>query len=366
MKKQIAMLAAITVGVTSLLTYQPMHARADEPVATATTEGKQTYTGSCGENASWTYDENSRTLIISGTGSVEDYQKLFGPGKLAEWNDIPLFAPIHVVVEDGITSLGRGFGENCFGYYTFDVSVQKTLEVAESVQEMDVAYLLGQKTVNFCGKVNSEFYNQTYRTNRFIDIETGELHPIPTSGTYTGGASWRYDTDSKCLYIDGNSTIAVKEINTDFGVLGTAKSIVIGKNVKLPESDSANNNSSILELLLATSNESQVYLYRDSEFGKGYENLIASNVNDGLTEDAARQMHNALYLDEAMVGDADLDGRITLMDAVLLSKAVNGSVAISDAQKISMDCDGDGDITANDTTALMQFLVHLVDTLPLK
>ena len=31
-----------------------------------------------------------------------------------------------------------------------------------------------------------------------------------------------------------------------------------------------------------------------------------------------------------------------------------------------MDCDGDGDITANDVTTLMRFLVHLETELPPK
>ena len=74
------------------------------------------------------------------------------------------------------------------------------------------------------------------------------------------------------------------------------------------------------------------------------------------------------HLEQAkyLIGDVNQDGRVDVTDAVLLSKAVNGSVTVSDAQRETMDCDGDGDITANDVTTLMRFLVHLETELPPK
>ena len=74
------------------------------------------------------------------------------------------------------------------------------------------------------------------------------------------------------------------------------------------------------------------------------------------------------YLDDdtPLCGDVNLDGRVDITDAVLLSKAVSGSVEVNDVQKSAMDCDGDGEISSNDATTLMQFLVHAVDSLPVK
>lgn len=73
------------------------------------------------------------------------------------------------------------------------------------------------------------------------------------------------------------------------------------------------------------------------------------------------------YLDDTpLCGDVNLDGRVDITDAVLLSKAVSGSVEVNDVQKSAMDCDGDGEISSNDATTLMQFLVHAVDSLPVK
>ena len=47
-------------------------------------------------------------------------------------------------------------------------------------------------------------------------------------------------------------------------------------------------------------------------------------------------------------------------------EAVNGSVTVNDMQKKNMDCDGSGEIDIDDVTTLMQFLVHAVDSLPVK
>ena len=85
-----------------------------------------------------------------------------------------------------------------------------------------------------------------------------------------------------------------------------------------------------------------------------------------LPESVRSETQRVSALHSVAVGDVNQDGRVDVTDAVLLSKAVNGSVTVSDAQRETMDCDGDGDITANDVTTLMRFLVHLETELPPK
>lgn len=75
-----------------------------------------------------------------------------------------------------------------------------------------------------------------------------------------------------------------------------------------------------------------------------------------LPESVRSEAQRVSALHSVAVGDVNQDGRVDVTDAVLLSKAVNGSVTVSDAQRETMDCDGDGDITANDVTTLMRFL----------
>ena len=70
--------------------------------------------------------------------------------------------------------------------------------------------------------------------------------------------------------------------------------------------------------------------------------------------------------EEWLCGDVDLDGRIDIQDAVLLAKASAGTVSLNEAAKKNADCNGDGEVDSADATVLMEFLVHLVDTLPVR
>ena len=70
--------------------------------------------------------------------------------------------------------------------------------------------------------------------------------------------------------------------------------------------------------------------------------------------------------EEWLCGDVDLDGRIDIQDAVLLAKASAGTVSLNEAAKKNADCNEDGEVDSADATVLMEFLVHLVDTLPVR
>ena len=366
-----AFLAAILM-LNSAAAVMPVYAE-EAVVATATTQETETYSGTCGENATWTYDKSTKTLTISGTGSVETYVQSGVAIKTPQWLAIEGYMAKHVVINEGITSVGDGFVDFCFGYGSGNE--ERTLQVAKSVTEMDLGLLptsTAYQNVTFYGTVGSWFYDQTYRSNRFIDIETGKLQRVPTSGVYTDGAEWNYDTETKTLVISGNGKITDAEFTGDFGYTEKAEKVIIGKDVILPEDEYAVNggNAFLLGLLsdAKTENGMAVYLYHDSDADTAYQKIIADRVAKGWTEEEVRKAYPATYLDDdtPLCGDVNLDGRVDITDAVLLSKAVSGSVEVNDVQKSAMDCDGDGEISSNDATTLMQFLVHAVDSLPVK
>ena len=63
-------------------------------------------------------------------------------------------------------------------------------------------------------------------------------------------------------------------------------------------------------------------------------------------------------------GDVNLDGDVDLADAVLLNKAVAGSVTLNQQAALNADCNNDGKRSADDSMVLLKFLVHLVNDLP--
>ena len=67
---------------------------------------------------------------------------------------------------------------------------------------------------------------------------------------------------------------------------------------------------------------------------------------------------------DVFYGDVTLDGDVDLADAVLLNKAVAGSVTLNQQAALNADCNSDGKRSADDSMVLLKFLVHLVNGLP--
>ena len=65
-------------------------------------------------------------------------------------------------------------------------------------------------------------------------------------------------------------------------------------------------------------------------------------------------------------GDVNLDGKVDILDAVFLNKYLATLIQFSDAQIANADCCQDGVLNDQDTTALMQFIILLIDDLPVQ
>ena len=65
-----------------------------------------------------------------------------------------------------------------------------------------------------------------------------------------------------------------------------------------------------------------------------------------------------------MIGDVNLDGKISVQDIILLSKYVAKKVDLNEAQKKAAECCTDGEINSGDITTLMAYVVEFVEALP--
>ena len=65
-------------------------------------------------------------------------------------------------------------------------------------------------------------------------------------------------------------------------------------------------------------------------------------------------------------GDVNLDGMVDILDAVFLNKYLATLIQFSDAQMANADCCQDGVLNDQGTTALMQFIILLIDDLPVQ
>ena len=86
--------------------------------------------GTCGENLTWVYDDFSKTLTISGTGEMYDYEE-----DSYQWE----YTMEKVVIEEGVTSIG----DYAFYYYGH----------LESVTIPDSVTSIGKLAFFFCDKI---------------------------------------------------------------------------------------------------------------------------------------------------------------------------------------------------------------------
>lgn len=74
---------------------------------------------------------------------------------------------------------------------------------------------------------------------------------------------------------------------------------------------------------------------------------------------------SSVQLDDGILyGDINQDGRLDITDAVLLNKASAGAVKLNDVAAKNADCNANGELGTDDAILLLEFLVHLISTLP--
>lgn len=74
------------------------------------------YSGSCGDNAFWEYNEETKTLTVFGSGAIPSY-KATSCGPWSEFVD----EIEHIIIEEGITLIGHSAFEGCYNLKQLDL-----------------------------------------------------------------------------------------------------------------------------------------------------------------------------------------------------------------------------------------------------
>ena len=198
MKKR---LLSLILALTMVLGMLPAAVFAEDGETPATS-------GSCGESATWSYNADTQTLTISGTGAVSDYG--MGFDYAPPYADSAKYPIVHFVVEEGITKLGN------YSLYSFDRNagsegyVNKTvtdIQLPDSLTEIggDAIYRhAALKSITFPKGMTS------FNTSRETFGDCKALEEITFEGAVTElGQVYRYCKGLKSITIPDTVTSIV-------------------------------------------------------------------------------------------------------------------------------------------------------------
>lgn len=222
-----------TLGMCMLVTSIPgvseleKFAQTNKVAYAATTEN--VFSGECGENATWEYNSETKTLSISGSGKMKDYEE----GYLTPWN-MYRDEVEKIVIGDGITAIGDfsfqfflklndiqfGADVETVGSYSFSncASLKKirlggNIKVIQNFAFDDCNNLedvyIGKNVENVgydrfaqCERVEIDPENKYFAVKENKVVYTDEV--IEKKISCGENAEWQYDEATKTLTVSGS------------------------------------------------------------------------------------------------------------------------------------------------------------------
>lgn len=264
--------------------------------------------GTCGKNATWNFDFDTKTLYIEGNGATESISDD------ATMEGIAWIQPSieKVVYGEGITEIAPFTAQKINTHIVYNEPMQDVPELVlpstlTTIDDYAFAFYLNVKDVQIPYGVT------TIGNNAFSDCHKIENVVLP--GT-------------------------VKKIgNCAFFVCDSLKSITIP--------------TSVTEI--------------GTSLARSYSGVSIFGYTGSTAESYAKENNYAFYSLSASVGDVNEDGVVNLMDAIALNKYLAGMISLTDSQLVAANCntaDGTSNINEDDVTALMKFVINLIPDLP--
>lgn len=264
--------------------------------------------GTCGENATWNFDFDTKTLYIEGKGATESISDD------ATIEGIAWIQPSieKVVYGEGITEIAPFTAQKINTHFSYNEPLQ------------DITELTLPSTLKTIDDYAFAFY-----------LNVKDVH-IPYGVTTIGNNAF-----SACYKIE-NVVLpgTVKKIGDEaFSVCDSLKSITIP--------------ASVTEI--------------GEKIAKAYTIVAIYGYTGSTAESYAEENGYYFFSLSNTVGDVNEDGVVNLMDAIALNKYLAGAISLTDNQLIAANCntaDGTSNINEDDVTALMKFVINLIPDLP--
>lgn len=263
--KRFKKIVAVTLAATMLTGMSQMSLSAF--AATVQSESVSAYSGSCGDNVQYEFDESTGTLTISGTGAMADYYLgSFGTVWNAPWDSYKTEVKT-VVIEEGITYIGT---------YAFCHFKECKIYIPKSVNNIASISINQESTLVSCEGGPAESYS-IENINKFET--TGEY--FTASGNCGDNLTYTYDGNTKTLALSGTGEMSY---DYDYEYPWTPykyciESLVINEGITSFEINSINDNQNIRTIDIPAS------LTKITNYGNGFNSgysMFSSNNNFSL------------------------------------------------------------------------------------
>lgn len=283
-------LLAIVISMLMLLTVIPMSVFAEE-----------SSDNTCGEALTWSFDEETGALVITGAGAMTNYSAT----SPAPWKDL-LESIKKITVEDGVTTIGNDTFTGCANLS--EVSLPDSLTKIGDSAFRDCTSLT---EIAIPAAVKSLGHYAFYGCTGITELKLGDS--VKTIGNYSF---------AKCTGI--RIVTAPEAITT------------IGKN--------AFKDCSAIDFVIFKGTEEQ---WKAVTIGDGNEVLADAMIRFG----------------EVMLGDANGDGQSNSTDALMCMQHSVGMTEFVGDWFDAMDVSGDGKVNSYDALKILKLSVGVIESL---
>ena len=277
-----------------------------------------------------------------------------------------------IVFPDSLTSIGAAAFTNCSSLTS--IKIPKNLTTIDDFAFYDCSNL-------------SEFIvdpkNPSFSSEDGVLFDKGKetlLHcPAKKSGTYTIPnvikriVEYAFDSCENLTSIIISNSVTIINYGAFYGC-SNLTSVMIPKSVTsigdcVVSSDRLNGLTDVYyegtedewnQISIESGISPDITIHYNSEPITTTTTVTTSSPSTTTTTTTTKPVYDNIY------GDINLDGVVDLTDAIMLNKQVAGVIMFTSVQQKNADCYRDGSIDDKDTTALMQFVISLIDTLPVE
>ncbi len=360
----------------------------EESNVVATETEEKVYSKPCGESAVWTYDTESKTLTISGTGWIDS----------ANFSSENWFKEVkHLVVEEGIIRISG-----------FSFSNLETVSLSDGMESIDGAfrYCTSLKSVTLPDSIKGITYGTFAGCSSLEEVHFGSDFLVLGWGEFTGCTSLKHielpetitSIDSCAFSSSGLKSIKLpdelKNISIEtFDSCKDLEEVILPSKLEriemlafrgctsLEKIDIPENTSQIdLEAFMSCSSLKEVTIRCDkcsidiSAFMECDPSLVIKAHKGSTAEEYAEKNGFAFeVLDENSEttaspesrepGDVDLNGEIDVTDISLLSLALVDHEELSENSFRNADVNGDGNVKLDDLATIRQYLSKKIQSL---